>query len=85
MNIRKGSYDVGFEAESKLGNAHTLATFRGGGVLEISILSLVEGIGRSGLHLNGSGMGRNIIFPTAVWTAVVTEIGPHFPHPKFKS
>lgn len=63
MNIRKGSYDVGFEAERRLGNAHTPITFRGGGVLEISILSLVEGIGRSGLRLNGSGMGRNNYIP----------------------
>lgn len=56
MNIRRGSYDVGFKAEGKLGNAHTLVTFRGEGVFEISILSLMEDIKRSGLHLNRSGM-----------------------------
>lgn len=46
MNILRGFCDAGFEAERKVGNAHTLATLRGGMVLEISILSLVEDVGR---------------------------------------
>lgn len=56
MNIRRGSYDVGFKAEGKLGNAHTLATLRGWGVFEISLLSLMEDVGRLGLHINRSRM-----------------------------
>lgn len=83
MNIRRVSYDVGFKVEGKPGNAHTLATFRDGRVFEISTLSLMEDIGRSGLHLNRSGM---YIFTTALRTAVATEIGLQFlPQSVFKS